>query len=239
MINTQNNNLNKDALATILLDMQANGITDIISDTAFDFFAKSIVKRQPVKISKTKIINTKPATHKVTIPTNKPITNINKQVTKIDIDLTKHVWQINEDAKIMCIVNGSKNGEKPFNNHEKVLFNNMLKAIGLSDTEVGYLVVADKYCIEENYQQLTKICRRIISASRTQNIISFGESICNILMGGNVSLAGMRGFGKEVAGIRYVATYSPKILLKQPLLKSLAWQDLQILQGYIKVANND
>lgn len=232
----QNLSTNQEILVTILLDMQASGVNDIVSEKPFNMFAKSIIL-QPVKNSPKIIKSTHPVVKKVDNTVLNPIANkpIANEVEKPE----EHVWLLNQSATTICIAYGESQGNEPFNGNEKALFTNMLKATGLAIEEIGYLVIDNRLYIEDNREGLTKVCRRLLSASKAQVIISFGENMCPILMGGNVSLSGVRGFGKEVAGIRYVATYSPRSLLNQPLLKRLAWQDLQIAMGYLKVLAND
>lgn len=212
---------NHDAITALLLDMAASGVTDIVGETPFNMFAD-------VDVPQVKI--TKPVPQSTVVQTVSQVKPV-----KAALDLSQHVWMLNEAAKIMCVATGASKGGVPFKGEEHTLFSNMLKAIGLSADEVGYLVVDEKICTEDNHDTLSGISRRLLSSSKAKIILSFGENMCPVLMGGNVSLAGVRGFGKEVADIRYVATYSPRSLLKQPLLKRLAWEDLQIAQGYMKV----
>lgn len=211
-----------DAITAMLLDMSAAGVTDIVGETPFNMF---------VDVEIPTVEAQKPVAQPVVTPkaTPKPV------VAKPTVDLSAQVWMVNEGAKVICAATGIKNGEAPFSGEEQMLFTNMLKAIGLSPEDVGYLVVHEKHCTEENGDELSTMSRRMLSSCKANVIMSFGENMCPVLMGGKVTLSGVRGFGKEVAGIRYVATYSPRSLLKQPLLKRLAWEDLQIAQGYMKV----
>lgn len=230
--NSQNTS-NSDFLSAILLDMARSGVTDVISESSIDLFANSIApkpapKQEIKKVNKTEV--SKPALVETA-------NNITKKSSSLDID--KHVWMVNEGAEIVCVSAGYKNGEEPFKKEEKILFDNMLKAMGLNAEEIGYIVIDESLDLVIHQEQVSQACRRLISGSKAKIIMSFGENMCPVLMGGNVTLSGVRGYGKEVSNVRYVATYAPRVLLKQPLLKSLAWEDLQIAMGYIKVLSND
>jgi uracil-DNA glycosylase family 4 len=217
---------NQDFLASLLLDMARNGVTDIVSENSRDLFADTATSI---------IVPTKPPVQEAI----KPTVVATKLVQKTpELDLSKHVWMLQEDASIICVSTGKTQGKEPFVAEEKILFDNMLKAMGLDSEKIGYLVVDSAINAEEQQEKLSQISRRLISSSKAKIIISFGESMCPVLMGGNVTLTGARGYGKEVANIKYVATYAPRALLKQPLLKRLAWEDLQIGMGYLKVGDN-
>jgi uracil-DNA glycosylase family 4 len=213
-------------ITAVLSDMLRSGVTDVVGETTRDFFTESTEEKQifatpnqPNKAEKPK--QSKPQTKQ------KPVA-----------DLSQKIRIINEDVPVLFITSGAMKSNIPFTGEEETLFNNMLKAMGLTSQEVGYLVIDGALDIEAHQEALSSICRREISGSKANIVISLGEGICSVLMGGNATLSGARGKGKEVAGVTYVATYSPKVLLKQPLLKRLAWEDLQIAMKHIKAGND-
>ncbi len=72
-----------------------------------------------------------------------------------------------------------------------------------------------------------EIARRHIRLVEPKRLILFGDGPCLALLGKRLVEA--RGHVHKVEGIRTVATFHPRHLIKRPLDKSLAWRDLQLL----------
>jgi DNA polymerase len=72
-----------------------------------------------------------------------------------------------------------------------------------------------------------EIARRHVRLAKPQRLLLFGDGPAFALLGKPVAQA--RGHIHKVEGVRTVATFHPRHLIKRPLDKSLAWQDLLLL----------
>ena len=72
-----------------------------------------------------------------------------------------------------------------------------------------------------------EIARTHIRLAAPQRLLLFGDEPCQALLG--KPLAQARGHIHKVEGVRTVATFHPRHLIKRPLDKRLAWQDLLLL----------
>src|SRR6185369_1063741 len=75
--------------------------------------------------------------------------------------------------------------------------------------------------------ECAEIARRHIRLVQPKRLILFGDGPCLALLGKRLVEA--RGHVHKVEGIRAVATFHPRHLIKRPLDKSLAWRDLLLL----------
>lgn len=71
------------------------------------------------------------------------------------------------------------------------------------------------------------LARRHIALVEPKRLILFGDGPCMALLGKRLVEA--RGHVHKVEGVRTVATFHPRHLIKRPLDKSLAWRDLLLL----------
>ncbi len=69
--------------------------------------------------------------------------------------------------------------------------------------------------------------RKHVRLAKPQRLLLFGDGPSLALLGKPVAQA--RGHVHKVEGVRTVATFHPRHLIKRPLDKSLAWQDLLLL----------
>ena len=72
-----------------------------------------------------------------------------------------------------------------------------------------------------------EIERRHIRLVEPKRLILYGDGPCLALLGKRLVEA--RGHVHKVEGVRAVATFHPRHLIKRPLDKSLAWRDLLLL----------
>lgn len=80
---------------------------------------------------------------------------------------------------------------------------------------------------ETDRQACADIARRHIRLARPKRLLLFGDGPCLALIGKRLIEA--RGHVHKIEGIRAVATFHPRHLIKRPLDKSLAWKDLLLL----------
>jgi DNA polymerase len=76
-------------------------------------------------------------------------------------------------------------------------------------------------------EDCAEIARRHIRLAAPKRLLLFGDIPAQALLGKPVAQA--RGHVHKVEGVRTVATFHPRHLIKRPLDKSLAWQDLLLL----------
>jgi DNA polymerase len=72
-----------------------------------------------------------------------------------------------------------------------------------------------------------EIARRHIALVQPKRLLLLGDGPSLALLGKPASQA--RGHVHKVEGVRAVATFHPRQLIKRPLDKSLAWRDLLLL----------
>jgi uracil-DNA glycosylase family 4 len=108
----------------------------------------------------------------------------------------------------------------------------MLTAIGLSADEA---YVASLSCIdapgtkmnEAEREACAEVARQHVRLARPKRLLLFGAGPCLALLGKMLPEA--RGHVHKVEGVRTIATFHPRQLIKQPSNKSLAWKDLLLL----------
>jgi DNA polymerase len=72
-----------------------------------------------------------------------------------------------------------------------------------------------------------EIARRHIALARPKRLILFGDGPSQALLGKRLVEA--RAHVHKIEGVRTIVTFHPRHLIKRPLDKSLAWQDLLLL----------
>ena len=80
---------------------------------------------------------------------------------------------------------------------------------------------------ERDREDYAEIGRRHIGLAKPKRLILFGDGPSQALLGKRLVEA--RGHIHRVEGVRAVATFHPRHLIKRPLDKSLAWNDLMLL----------
>jgi DNA polymerase len=121
---------------------------------------------------------------------------------------------------------------QPIGGDSWTLAGRMLAAIGIS-TEAAYS--ASLSCFhapgarmdDKERDACAEIARRHIRLVEPKRLILFGDGPCLALLGKRLVEA--RGHVHKVEGVRAVATFHPRHLIKRPLDKSLAWRDLLLL----------
>jgi DNA polymerase len=76
-------------------------------------------------------------------------------------------------------------------------------------------------------EDCAEIARRHIALAKPKRLLLFGDGPAQALLGKPIAQA--RGHLHKVEGVRTVATFHPRHLIKRPLDKSLAWKDLLLL----------
>jgi uracil-DNA glycosylase family 4 len=108
----------------------------------------------------------------------------------------------------------------------------MLHAIGIKPDEA---YSASLTCFQSPGARMTaqdreacaEIARQHIRLAKPKRVLLFGEGPAQALLGKPLLQA--RGHVHKIEGVRTIATFSARHLIKRPLDKSLAWKDLLLL----------
>ncbi|MGE5063918.1 MAG: uracil-DNA glycosylase [Myxococcales bacterium] len=108
----------------------------------------------------------------------------------------------------------------------------MLAAIGISaeqaySASLSYFHAPGAQMSGADREACAEIARRQVALVKPKRLLLFGDAPCVALLGKRLVQA--RGHVHKVEGVRTVATFHPRHLIKRPLDKSLAWQDLLLL----------
>ncbi len=123
---------------------------------------------------------------------------------------------------------------RPIGGDAWLLATRMLAAIG-QDAEQAYsaslspIHAPGARLSERERDDYAKIARRHIRLVKPRLLLLFGDGPALALIGQPVARA--RARVHKIEGVRAVATFHPRHLIKRPLDKRLAWQDLQLLMG--------
>ena len=143
-------------------------------------------------------------------------------------------------ARLMLVGEGPGQVEdetgRPFVGPAGQLLDRMLAAIGLSRQDV-YIANVVK-CRPPNNRVPTPeeaaACwpnlRRQLELIQPEMVVCLGATAARQLVDARGSISSLRGRWHGRGGIRYLVTFHPAALLRDPSKKPLAWQDLQLVQ---------
>jgi uracil-DNA glycosylase len=108
----------------------------------------------------------------------------------------------------------------------------MLAAIGIPveqaySASLSYFHAPGAQMSGSDREACAEIARRQVALVKPKRLLLLGDAPCVALLGKRLVQA--RGHVHRVEGVRTVATFHPRHLIKRPLDKSLAWQDLLLL----------
>lgn len=141
-----------------------------------------------------------------------------------------------EGAPIMLLADSPSadeaSAERPIGGEAWELTERILAAIGIA--------ADDAYCANiscfhapgsrmnpDEQQACAAIARRHVALARPKRLLLLGEGPAQALLGKSVASA--RSHVHSVEGIRTVATFHPRFLIKHSSSKSLAWKDILLL----------
>ena len=122
--------------------------------------------------------------------------------------------------------------DQPIGGDAWALTERMLAAIGLS-AEQAYCAALSCFhnpgarLSPKELEECAAIARRHIALARPGRLLLLGDAPARALLGKPLVTA--RGHVHRVEGVRTVATFHPRHLLKRPSDKALAWRDLLLL----------
>jgi DNA polymerase len=108
----------------------------------------------------------------------------------------------------------------------------MLTAIGMSANDaysasLSCFNTPGARMTDKDREACAEIARQHVRLVQPKRLILFGDGPCLALLGKRLIEA--RGHAHKVEGVRAIATFHPRHLIKRPLDKSLAWKDLLLL----------
>lgn len=121
---------------------------------------------------------------------------------------------------------------EPFVGASGRLLDNMLLAIGLQRSEVYLANVIKCRPLDDRHPHVGEIAaclpylKRQIGLLQPAVIVALGKTAASALLDTDATIASLRGIVHDYKGIPLVVTYHPAYLLRSPLEKARAWQDL-------------
>ncbi|HEX5364280.1 MAG TPA: uracil-DNA glycosylase family protein [Gallionella sp.] len=129
---------------------------------------------------------------------------------------------------------------EPFVGQSGMLLDNMLLALKLKRTHNVYIANIVKCHPPENrvpdaeeIAACLPYLHRQIELIQPRVIVALGKTAATALLGHRAALGPLRGTVHDFNGIPLIATYHPAYLLRSPLDKARAWQDLCLAQKTI------
>jgi DNA polymerase len=121
---------------------------------------------------------------------------------------------------------------QPIGGEAWILTQRMLAAIGLTAEQAYCASLSPIHApgarlSGRDREDYSEIARRHIRLAKPRRLLLLGDGPCQALLGKRLVEA--RGHVHKVEGVRTVATFHPRQLIKRTLDKSLAWQDLLLL----------
>lgn len=121
---------------------------------------------------------------------------------------------------------------EPFTGHAGRLLDNMLMAIKLKRQQVYIANVikcrppGDRHPHVGEVAACLPFLKRQIGLVKPTVIVALGKTAANALLGGDATIASRRGTVHDYRGIPLIVTYHPAYLLRSPMEKAKAWEDL-------------
>jgi len=140
-----------------------------------------------------------------------------------------------EGAEVMLLADPPGRDEltdgRPIGGEPALLMKRMLAAIGME----GKAYSANLSCFHSpggrlsprQIEECAAVARRHVALAKPKRLLLLGDAPCRALLGKPLLQA--RGHVHKVEGVRTVATFHPRHLLKRPSDKALAWKDLLLL----------
>lgn len=129
---------------------------------------------------------------------------------------------------------------KPFVGPEGFLLDKMLSAIGLSRQENTYIATVipwrppqDRDPQKLEIDMMTPFARRHVELVSPEVLICMGNTSCVSVLGKH-GVNNFRGQWQEGFNLPVLPMVHPRTLLRQPLRKKQAWQDLLELQSWLR-----
>ena len=224
------------AQAAVLLDLHLAGVTDVVTDTPKNWL-------QPQPLQSTAAPEPTPTPPEPQPPKTAPEQpaapppKAPSQPKTPPTETTPTLWTHGTGQKLLIFTAAlpAHQGQHPLAPDAALLFSRMLAAIDLTETDVTYLACNVQYTpTADTLQAWHPHVAKELSLYNHTHILTLGKVAGNLLQNTAHPMADLRlpplapptkALQKDV-----VCTYHPANLLKQPLLKKLAWSDLCTLK---------
>jgi hypothetical protein len=197
------------ALRTYLYDLHASGVTEVVSETAFNWQSATFQQAKPAKAAP----QVKEAQAALTQSAPAPAAVVAQAVDAQPSQQNVRVQQ-GKLAELILPISDCAGGKLQLNPQVEALLAKMLQAIGLALAEVGISGVA-----QGKPTDLADV-----------PVIIFGQDAAQAFFESTKSLNALRRTNKGMV------TFHPQTLLAQPMLKKAAWGDLQAFQAKLVTA---
>lgn len=159
------------------------------------------------------------------------------ELCKLRAGCTQTVFGVGDEQADWMFI-GEAPGEQediqgePFVGHAGRLLDNMLLAIKLKRAEVYIANVIKCRPPEDRHPHVGEIdtclpyLKRQIDLVKPRVIVALGKTASSALLRTDATIASLRGTVHEYKGIPLIVTFHPAYLLRSPLEKAKAWQDL-------------
>lgn len=213
-------------LQILLHDMHMAGISDVVSESTFQFYNEKI--ENPF-LEKDIEAQQQPTSIQITTTSTKQSEKDTDKAKSID-DL---VWQFGKaSAQVKVVISShADKGVHPLSEKAKMLFIKMLKAINIQESDISYIVLSQA----DKYSNLDKKTVKISLADLDEMSFKLfvGEEAVQCAMGETLIRFRQKEdlfYQNKPCG----AVIHPESLLAQPALKKLAWLDLLKFSTSIK-----
>lgn len=214
------------ALAVFIDDLQRNGVSELLADVPYDWFATTAV-----------------APKKTTSPP--PVVHLAqpKQAQKSAPKVTEKADNVADwlhlEATAGCLLlvapdEGLSVSSSPMSRDEYELLCKIIRAAGVENTPLGWLRLqheaADPTPLAPPVQQaLNAAVVKAVQTAAPCGVILLGGAAVRSVFGRGVAMDEARtqalALPEGLAAFTVQATYHPAVLLQDPLLKRAAWQD--------------
>jgi uracil-DNA glycosylase family 4 len=153
----------------------------------------------------------------------------------------------NPRARLMFVGEGPGEEEdrrgEPFVGRAGQLLDRMIRALGLEREQVYIANVVkcrpprNREPREDEAATCMPFLWRQVDAIRPRVICALGSQATGNLLGAQAAIGSLRGRPKLARGWLVLPTYHPAYLLRNPLAKRLAWQDLKMLRELLASAS--
>lgn len=211
-----------DPITMLFQDLRWAGVSDVAVDDPSSFISPFKADIQPAAVEQ--------ETASTSLPKSKPAAIEEKkappQPAAPSVDVADLVWHSGEKGGLQILLPSLRG--VGLSEPEKNLLNAMLKAI--DEQASGFIHVA------RTASASPALAERIVDTVKTAQagkLLIFSQDMWVLCLNrADATIAAWREGGQDwQPGCPYALTYGLKALLSQPLLKRLAWQDLQKLSG--------
>ena len=159
---------------------------------------------------------------------------------KLRVGCTQTVFGVGDEKASWLFVGEGPGADEdaqgePFVGQAGKLLDNMLAAIRLKrgkDVYIGNIVKCrppgNRAPEADEIAQCMPYLQRQIELIQPRLIVALGKTAATALLGHDATLASLRGRLHDYQGIPLVITYHPAYLLRTPMDKAKAWQDLRL-----------